>query len=575
MGRESSYWTSRVGSRLTRRRVMMGGLSLTGAAMLAACSTKKSGGGAGTSSGAGNAPAATGTPIAGGTFSVAQVSNPPTLDYQRTTSFYTLIPSSAVYSRLLRFKTGADPNVAENHDVEPDLALSAESPDAITYTVKLRPNAKFQTAAPINGHAVQSEDVKQSFVRALGQDNPARSALSMIDGAGITTPDANTVVFKLNFAYAPFPATLASPNYSWIYPREVAGGGFDPATQMTGSGPFLLDNYTPDVAFTFKKNPDWFDAPMPHVNSVRFPIIPDKNAQRAQFVGGNLDYFAVDGTDVEPLKRDKPNGILTKGDPGAGQLLFVQLGDPTSPFQDIRLRQAVSLGIDRDNLAKAIYNNDAVAQWFVTLNMGKWALHQEQLPADAQQYYKYDPANAKKLLQASGVADQQFKLIYATNFLGPAYEQAAQTVANMLSSSGFKITPVAVDYVKDYIAGGKGIRYGNYDKNSLVYTGISSYTDIDEFIANYYHSKGTAGLSRLNDPAVDDMIAKARTIVNVDNRVNAYLDIQRYLAQKLYTIAGIHLPYTYTMRAPRVQNYQPGSGYGVFTETYAKLWLTG
>jgi peptide/nickel transport system substrate-binding protein len=202
-------------------------------------------------------------------------------------------------------------------------------------------------------------------------------------------------------------------------------------------------------------------------------------------------------------------------------------------------------------------------------------MRQEQLPAETAAYYKNDPAEAKKLLQAAGMADTQFKLIYATDFLGPAYEKAAQAAANMLQTAGFKVTATAVDYTKDYIGGGKGIRYGNFDKNGIVFTGLSNFTDIDDYLYNYYHSKGTSSLARLNDPQIDDMIAKARTIVNVDGRAKAYLDVQKYLADKVYSIAGLSLPYTYTMASPRVQNYQPTIGYGLAAETFAKAWISG
>jgi peptide/nickel transport system substrate-binding protein len=579
MSASDTYWDKKAGPRLRRRTLIGSALGATGAAALGACGSSPAREAGQQTAGSPSA-GGSGTPQAGGTLAVAQSTNPPTFDPQRVTSFYTLLPSGAVYSRLLRFKTGTDPKVAENHDVEGDLALSVESPDAVTWTVKLRPDAKFHNVAPVNGHPVEAEDIKAAFTRALGKDNPARGSLDMISEEGIETPDKTTVVFKLNYAYAPFQSTLASPNYSWIFPREALGSAYDPGKLPIGSGPFAFDSYTPDVAMTFKKNPEWFSKPMPYADSLRWAIIPDATQQRAQFTGGNLDLFGSEGTyaistfDVEGLKKDNPKALLTKGNPTAGQVIFVQLAaDSGSPFLDVRLRRAFSLGIDRAAISKAIYNNDAVAQWYVPLGLGKWAMRQDQLPADTAQFYKYDPAESKKLLQASGMADQQFKLIYATGFLGPAYEQAAQTAANMLSSAGIKVTAVAVDYTKDYIGGGKGIRYGNFDKNSLVFTGLSQYADADDYLYNYYHSKGTSSLSHLNDPQVDAMIGKARTIVNVDERVNAYLAVQKYLADKVYSVAGMSLPYRYTMAGPRVQNYQPGIGYGIATETFAKIGL--
>ena len=73
--------------------------------------------------------------------------------------------------------------------------------------------------------------------------------------------------------------------------------------------------------------------------------------------------------------------------------------------------------------------------------------------------------------------------------------------------------------------------------------------------------------------AIDDMIAKARTLVDENAAVKAYKDIQIYIADKVYTVAGLPEPYAYIMVAPRVQNYQFSVNHGYGTETFSKLWL--
>ena len=196
------------------------------------------------------------TPQKGGTFNYYLVGNPPTLDPHRSTSGETMRPGGAVYSRLFRFKTAQDPKVAESKELENDLATSVESVDGNTWTVKIRTDAKFHNVAPVNGHAVEAEDVKQTFLRAIDAKNPNGGSLDMIDPNGIQTPSADTIVLKLKYHFAALPSMLGVPLYGWILPREAVAGAYDPAKLMIGSGPFILDNYTPDVAMTFKKNPD-------------------------------------------------------------------------------------------------------------------------------------------------------------------------------------------------------------------------------------------------------------------------------------------------------------------------------
>ena len=87
------------------------------------------------------------------------------------------------------------------------------------------------------------------------------------------TPDEDTVVFKLKDPYASFSKLLASRSYAWIFPREAVVA-YDPAKTIIGTGPFIWDTYTPDVAFTYKKNPDWFEKGKPYVDGVKVSIVP-------------------------------------------------------------------------------------------------------------------------------------------------------------------------------------------------------------------------------------------------------------------------------------------------------------
>ena len=102
--------------------------------------------------------------------------------------------------------------------------------------------------------------------------------------------------------------------------------------------------------------------------------------------------------------------------------------------------------------------------------------------------------------------------------------------------------------------------------------GLTNLSDIDDYLTAYWHTNATAGLSR-SDPKLDDQLTKARTIINNDDRVKAYIDIQKYIADQVYGVGGFHLPYVYYVAQQRVQNYQSTVGYGVGAESWAKLWI--
>ncbi len=573
---ERNYWTGLAKRTVTRRRLIRGsatGLGLAAVALTGCASPRQANQSASQNSSATEGQTAS-TPQSGGTLNVYLTTNYP-LDAQKNSGAGQVLPGSGM-SRVFRFKTSSDPHLITDHDLENDLGVSAESPEALSWTVKLRPDARFQDMPPVGGHAVEAEDVKATFVRAVDPAtvNPNRGALNMIDPAQIQTPDKTTVVFKLTYPYAPFRQILASPTYSWIYPREVLTGGFDPNKHPIGSGPFVLDSATPDVGFTFKKSPTWFEQSRPYVDVLRIAVIPDSSQQLAQFTAGNLDELILDNpNDVEAMKRSNPRAAVVKADNAGPWGLYFQLGDPTSPFQDLRVRQAISLAIDRAALGKAVYAGEYQQVVFIPSYMGKWSLKVQDLDSATQQYYKANPAEAKKLLEAAGQTNLQvrFMEITGSSATTPAYYRNGDAIANMLNAVGIKTTTVNEDFIS-YIDSGHGIRQGFFDKDIILYFSVANYSDADEWLFNYLHSKSTTNQEHLKDPTLEAMVDKERTLVNEDERLKAVLDIQKYLAEKLYYVSSVGT-YQWVGVHPRVQNYNFSNSLGKATETYAKLWL--
>jgi peptide/nickel transport system substrate-binding protein len=253
---EANHWTRLQQRRSSRRQLLAGltaGAGLTGL-VLAGCATGRKSTSGGAPSSQGGSQATQGTPQTGGTYNTYLPRDPTNIDPQVVSNTPGEQIARMAMSRPFRFQTGTRsgplPNLVDDGSIEGDLALSAESPDAITWTLKLRPDAKFQNIPPVNGHAVEAEDIKATYVRALKiPTNPSRGAMGMIDPNQIQTPDNHTVVFKLNYPYAPFNRTLTSPVYSWIFPREALAGSYDPGKTMIGSGPFMMTSYTPKVEF--------------------------------------------------------------------------------------------------------------------------------------------------------------------------------------------------------------------------------------------------------------------------------------------------------------------------------------
>ncbi len=514
-----------------------------------------------------------GAPQMGGVFATATTQGPDTWDPHKSIAIQTGTPLSYITNRLFRFRTGRDPKAKEDVDLESDLALSAEAPDASTWTFKLRPDAKFHNVAPVNGRPLTSEDIKATFVRAVARDSATSASLSMIDPNQIQTPAPDTVVFKLKTPYAVFSNQLASPKFGWVLPREAADGGYDPAKTPIGTGPFTLDHYTPDVEIVFRRNPAYHEKGLPYVDSARIAIVPDQSLQRAQFTAGNLATYGVQQVDLENMKQAVPKATVTRQEGGNAIFGWLPLGTPGGPFTDIRVRRAISMAIDRDAVIKAVWAGAGEWEFQVPLKMGKWALRREQLDPSVLQYYQYNLAEAKKQLDAAGASGISVQVWEFVPFSTP-YPKSAETVASMLSQLPWKSNLVQKDYAGDWLGGGKGVRYGNLPANAIAVNGADALTNVDDFVYGYFYSTSPTSIVRVKDPQLDTMLDKARATVAEDARLSAYLDVEKYLAAQLYAVS-LPFGYTYTFIQPAVQNYHPNGVDSVSTGIGAAgAWLT-
>jgi peptide/nickel transport system substrate-binding protein len=547
---------------------------------LVACSTSNKGAGQqAPRSGSSGSPATNGTPKLGGTFNGYYTNDPP-LDPRLATGFAQWVVGGA-WSRVFRFQTRTDPKFNTNHELENDLGVSAESPDGITWTVKLRPDAKFHNIPPVNGHAVEAEDVKDSWARMTDPAGHFQylGNLGYIDPTQITTPDKQTVVFKLKYPYAPFRRTLAQPIYGVILPREGATGVYDPAKLVIGSGPFIFGNHVPDAEFDLKANPEWFEKGRPYVVGIKLAVYVDPNTtkatQIAQFSAGHLDDLRPDVADVDTVKHDNPKATFIQQDAGGPLTIRMQLGEPSSVFRDIRVRQAFSLALDRNAINQTMFQGDGVLSITIPTSLGKWALTASDMPADTQKYFKYDLTQAKQLLGAAGAQNTRFKFaVVRSGALSTGnLPKLADTVYSMLTPLGIAIDQVPIDYDKDWVNNGRGYRQGNSPPNTFFVDTQSPLYEPDEILFGYFSSQSTANPAHLSDPDLDALITKERGTLNDDERVKVVGDIQKYIAGKMYVIPTGGAAHSFYFVQPHVQNYCPTTSFATETEIYSKAWL--
>ncbi len=532
-------------------------------------------------------PAATPTPSdpyanakRGGVLKVDSTGDPPTIDPYGNLSFLTKGFSAYVYSRLFRYNTGIGVKQADLRPVG-DLAQSAEaSPDGLTWTVKLRTDAKFHNVAPVNGRAVDTDDVKYSWGRATAETNTNRSQVAFVDS--VQYPDKQTVVFKLKEPNAAFLDVLADANLVWIMPKE-ADGGFDPAKTAIGSGPWVLQSYTPSVGFKFTKNPAWHFKGFPLMDGVEIAIIPEYANRLAQFQAGNTDISGLNSEDLVNVKNALPK-VQLYGE--VSQLLSILYMDPNpdSPWnKDPRVRLAISMAMDRDALLDLAYNVKklkaaglAVSErWNNLIPAGMerfWLDPKSSAQGETAKYFKYDVAEAKKLLAAAGYPDG-FSTVYqyTANRYGSAFNAVAEANIQYLNAIGIKTQTDVQDYSSKYIT---QTFTGNFTGIAFGYE--TPFPEGGSYPIRLF-TDNPLNHSRIKDPELEDLARKQQRELDFEKRRELFYEIQRKNAAKMWYIpqnmgAGTGWTgYQEWVKNIGVQTV-PGS-YGAATEELPYFWL--
>jgi len=363
---------------------------------------------------------------------------PPSFDGHREGTFATIHAVAPFYSVLIR----ANPeNPASTTDFVCDVCTEIPEPaDAgRTYAFPIRNDVRFQ-----DGSTLTAYDVAASWNKIVDPPNgvisPRRGYYSMIEK--VEAPDPKTVVFHLKFATAAFIPALADP-YAFIYKKEILDR--DPhwfEKNIMGSGPFRFKEYQLGQSISGVRNPDYYRAPLPYLDGFT-GIFADKQAVRVSAI--KSDRAAIEFRSFPPTTRDELVAAL-------GSDITVQesdwnCGNPITPnhkrkpFDDVRVRRALTLAIDRWQGAPAM------SRVSVMKTVGGVAFPGSPLAAtkeELQQLAGYWPdieksrAEARRLLKEAGQENLTFELLNRN--VDQPYKFNALWVIDEWSKIGVKVT---------------------------------------------------------------------------------------------------------------------------------------
>ena len=381
------------------------------------------------------------TPQSGGIMKVAATWNFQSLDPVDSAAGGTVTVPNMVYNRLIGFKRGPGADVFQP-EIEPELAASWErSPDGLTFTFQIQPNVKWQNVAPLNGRKFTAEDARYALNR-YATEGVHKSYYANV--SGFEAVDDATLKVNMARATADFLNPLAS-NKQTIFPRETVDDG-SITTSGVGTGPMILTELELGQNVAFERNPDYWEKEV-LLDGFEFLLMPDHVARLAQFRVGNIDYAYGLVSTVRDLNEvlDTNPDVQVNFIPITYNSISLGLNNTLAKYQDVRVRRALSLAIDREEIVDIVYDGLGKA-----LNIIPWPfLFGEEVGLGSPEvgnWLRYDPGEAMKLLQAAGAENLEVNNSYYAYTKG--LEQTTEVVQAQLAEAGINMTGGKVDYTE-------------------------------------------------------------------------------------------------------------------------------
>jgi len=492
--------------------------------------------------------------------------DPVHFDHHQTINFKTNTTLSFAYSTLVRYKVG--PEVEPGTFItEPHLAESWETPDDTTYIFHLRKGIKWHNKPPLNGRELVADDVKFTFDRFLSEPgNADRHLLEAVERVEVV--DRYTVKFVLKEPYVWLVDVLANPRSMWVIAPEVVQqfGDLKKPEAVIGTGPFTLEHYEPNVKTVFKRNPEYFLKDQPYVDGVEWLVLEDESTGLAMYRTGQIDagpwhFWVVRQPDLEALQKSNPKLVYRDVVSNVTGAIYMRTDQP--PFNDVRVRRAISMAIDRQAIIDAVYLKGQPTP-AIAPGLTEWSLPIDRLGEGAK-YYQYNPKEAQRLLAEAGYAKGFKTPLNFTGGYGRDQIDAVQLAQQYLKDVGIEAELKQQEYGA-YMATTSA---GKYEGMS---TGpISIAWEPDSALYAMYVPDHPRNSSHVNDPKLLAMLKEQRRTKDLEARKKLIFDIQRYIAEQQYYVFTIAIVFTCTWE-PYVKNYAPNLSFDYGGRT-AALWL--
>src|SRR6266700_921037 len=444
-------------------------------------------------------PPSTKPPKRGKLITRASAWDPPVLDPRLTNSVGLSQFASLTSNRLVRYPFSDEAASTTDLTLKGDLAESWQgSPDFRVWTFKLRKGVKWQNVAPLNGRELGAADIKYCYEQYAKE---GVQAFTFQEIEGMETPDKYTLRVHLKTPNTLFPQNVAEP-VTLIFSREVLEEDGDLKKRLIGTGPYILKEHTRKVRVVLQRNPDYWDKGRPYVDEYVILSTPDAATRLAAFRTGQADFIWVASpSEVETIIKTNPATVVQAYHNTLAPF-GLALAQDRAPFNDVRVRRAVSMAIDRQKMVDTVFEGHGILGWGVP-----YIYYQDTPPTakDFGPWWQYKPAEAKKLLTDAGHPNGfETTLFYYEYF--PQMTSEVQLVQHDLKKNlNINVKITKLDYTTYYG------RYVESKWDGMSWGFQSGHAvGLDERTYMYMHSRSTKNFFRVNDPVIDELTTKLR-----------------------------------------------------------------